>query len=357
PDSCDIANGTSNDVDADGVPDSCEDCNGDGLPDDWQMSQGGLPDCNGNGVPDTCDITSGQWGDCDGDGRLDICELVYDNAADDNGNCVPDSCEYARGDLGLDGEVDAQDLAYLLSVWETNDPFGDLTGDGLVDGADLAALFGGWGPTGFVTCVTPTWATVVQQYPDPAVVYDSTLRSKIIATGLPWRVRDTATQMEFVLIPPGTFNMGCSASNQDGCYSDENPVHQVTLTNAFYLGRFEVTQAQWQATMGNNPSGWQGDLNRPVEQVSWNTIQGCRRVCVCRRKRSGSTHAEEARQRRSTAGQRTQAARTMTAKLGTSLGTTTTPVQAEPDAAPVPSGRRQPTASACTTCWGMCGSG
>ncbi len=274
PDSCDIANGTSNDVDADGVPDSCEDCNGDGLPDDWQMSQGSLPDCNGIGVPDTSDLASGQWGDCDGDGRLDGCEVEVDGAADDNGNCVPDSCEYARGDLGLDGEVDAQDLAYLLSVWETNDPFGDLTGDGLVDGADLTALFVGWGPTGFVTCFTPTWATVVQRYPDPAVVYDSTLRSKILATGLPWRVKDTATQIEFVLIPPGTFNMGCSASNQYGCYSDENPVHQVTLTNAFYLGRFEVTQAQWQATMGNNPSGWQGDLNRPVEQVSWNTIQG-----------------------------------------------------------------------------------
>ncbi|NBX37728.1 MAG: hypothetical protein EBR10_11010 [Planctomycetes bacterium] len=204
----------------------------------------------------------------------------------------------------------------------------------------------------------PAWATLIEAQPDPAVVYDAAQRAAIIATGLAWRVRDTATQMEFVLIPPGTFEMGCSGSNQYGCNGDENPVHQVTLTNAFYLGRYEVTQAQWQARMGNNPSWFQSASsqvpaaqvpNRPVEQVSWNTIprskgSSRRRVCVCRRKRSGSTHAEEARQRRSTVGQRTQAGRTMTAKLGTSLGTTRT----QP-AKPAQWAARQPTASACTT--------
>jgi formylglycine-generating enzyme required for sulfatase activity len=96
-------------------------------------------------------------------------------------------------------------------------------------------------------------------------------------------VKDTATQMEMLLIPPGSFQMGCSASNQYGCNSDENPVHTVTLTNAFYLGRYEVTQAQWQARMGSNPSYWQSPSSdvpvdqvpsRPVEQVSWNQIAG-----------------------------------------------------------------------------------
>jgi formylglycine-generating enzyme required for sulfatase activity len=54
-------------------------------------------------------------------------------------------------------------------------------------------------------------------------------------------------------------------------------VHQVTLTNAFYLGRYELTQSQWVARMGSNPSYFQGQsdsASRPVEQVSWNTIQG-----------------------------------------------------------------------------------
>jgi formylglycine-generating enzyme required for sulfatase activity len=124
--------------------------------------------------------------------------------------------------------------------------------------------------------VIPSWSTMLEPLPDPAVVWDVDLRSAITATGLAWRVLDTATQMEMVLIPPGSFQMGCNASQSQSstCNSDENPVHTVTLTNAFYLGRYEVTQAQWQARMGSNPSYFQGIPNRPVEQVSWNMIAG-----------------------------------------------------------------------------------
>jgi formylglycine-generating enzyme required for sulfatase activity len=108
-------------------------------------------------------------------------------------------------------------------------------------------------------------------------VTNPTLRAAIIHSGLPWRVRDTATQMEMLLVPPGTFTMGCTASNQYACNSAENPTHSVTLTQAFYLGRYEVTQGQWVARMGSNPSAFQGysdSANRPVERVSWTTIQG-----------------------------------------------------------------------------------
>jgi formylglycine-generating enzyme required for sulfatase activity len=131
----------------------------------------------------------------------------------------------------------------------------------------------------YQSIIVPTWATLVEAMPDPAVVTDSTLRAAITASGLAWRVRDTATQMEMLLVPPGTFTMGCTASNQYGCESDENPTHSVTLTQAFYLGRYEVTQGQWVARMGSNPSSFQGAsypdaANRPVERVSWNTIQG-----------------------------------------------------------------------------------
>jgi formylglycine-generating enzyme required for sulfatase activity len=125
---------------------------------------------------------------------------------------------------------------------------------------------------------------VVEWFPDPAVVTDPVLRAAISDTGRPWRVRDTATQVEMLLVPPGTFRMGCTmASNQSGCSAQELPEHQVTLTNAFYLGRFELTQAEWQAKMGNNPSAfigssaqvpWEQIPNRPVENVSWSTIQG-----------------------------------------------------------------------------------
>jgi formylglycine-generating enzyme required for sulfatase activity len=109
------------------------------------------------------------------------------------------------------------------------------------------------------------------------VVTDPDLRASIAATGLAWRVRDNGTNIEMLLVPPGTFNMGCSPSNQNGCYSDESPVHTVMLTDTYYVGRYEVTQAQWTAKMGSNPSYFKNfadSPNRPVETVSWNTIQG-----------------------------------------------------------------------------------
>src|SRR5256885_807834 len=70
--------------------------------------------------------------------------------------------------------------------------------------------------------------------------------------------------MEFVLIPAGTFTMGAIDS-----YPDEQPVRTVRISQPFYLGKYEVTQAQWEAVMGYNPSAWRGQPNLPVEQVSW----------------------------------------------------------------------------------------
>jgi formylglycine-generating enzyme required for sulfatase activity len=130
----------------------------------------------------------------------------------------------------------------------------------------------------YVTVVVPSWATLVEATPNPAVVTDITLRAAISASGLAWRVRDTATQMEMLCVPAGTFVMGCTASNQFVCDANEISTHSVTLTQAFYLGRYEVTQSQWVAKMGRNPSYFRGqsypdEENRPVEQVTWNDIQ------------------------------------------------------------------------------------
>ena len=124
---------------------------------------------------------------------------------------------------------------------------------------------------------TLSWATVLEQAPIAAVVPDAIVRAKIVASGYPWRVRDNSSGIEMLLIPSGTFTMGCSASNCCGCNSLENPTHQVTLSKAFYLGKTEVTQAQWQAKMGSNPSNFKNYSNspsRPVENVSWNDIAG-----------------------------------------------------------------------------------
>jgi formylglycine-generating enzyme required for sulfatase activity len=72
--------------------------------------------------------------------------------------------------------------------------------------------------------------------------------------------------MNFVRIPAGEFQMGSGNSG------DESPVHRVKISRDFEMGKCEVTQAQWQAVMGNNPSHFKGD-NLPVEEVSWNDVQ------------------------------------------------------------------------------------
>jgi len=77
--------------------------------------------------------------------------------------------------------------------------------------------------------------------------------------------------MEFMLIPAGEFDMGSPAVEKDR-NSDEGPVHRVKISNAFYMGKYEVTQKQWREVMGTNPSYFEGD-NLPVEQVSWNDVQ------------------------------------------------------------------------------------
>ena len=73
----------------------------------------------------------------------------------------------------------------------------------------------------------------------------------------------------FVLAPPGTFTMG-SRSDEPGRQSDETQ-HEVTLTQPFYLQITEVTQAQWEAVMGSNPS-YNTCSSCPVENVSWNDV-------------------------------------------------------------------------------------
>ena len=119
---------------------------------------------------------------------------------------------------------------------------------------------------GFTYGVVTAWYTILEQAPNATVVPDAAVRAKIVASGYPWRVRDNSSGIEMLLIPSGTFTMG-----EEGWAT---PVHTVTLTKAFYLGKTEVTQAQWQAKMLSNPSYFSGNANNPVEQVSWNDIAG-----------------------------------------------------------------------------------
>jgi formylglycine-generating enzyme required for sulfatase activity len=87
-------------------------------------------------------------------------------------------------------------------------------------------------------------------------------------------------------IPAGNFQMG-SPTTEPGRRNDET-LHEVTLTKGFYMNRFQVTQGQYQAIMGNNPSAGSSDpapgevqANRPVERVSWyDTIVFCNKLSM-----------------------------------------------------------------------------
>lgn len=77
--------------------------------------------------------------------------------------------------------------------------------------------------------------------------------------------------MKFVWVPAGTFVMG-SPGRERGRGDDEIQ-HQVTLTKGLYVGAYLVTQEQWQAVMGSNPSEFRGDDRHPVDSVSWADCQ------------------------------------------------------------------------------------
>jgi formylglycine-generating enzyme required for sulfatase activity/tRNA A-37 threonylcarbamoyl transferase component Bud32 len=99
--------------------------------------------------------------------------------------------------------------------------------------------------------------------PTPSV---SPTKTPIPTTGI-------GKKMEFALIRAGSFMMG-SPDDEKDTTEDEKPQHQVTLSKDFYLSKYEVTQGQWKAIMGDNPSFFKdcGD-DCPVENVSWDEVQ------------------------------------------------------------------------------------
>ena len=100
--------------------------------------------------------------------------------------------------------------------------------------------------------------------------------------GKPFTVPDLS--MEMLWCPPGTFTMGSPESEVGR--DDDKTLHAVTLTHGFWLGKHEVTQAQWQSIMGTTPSKFKGP-NLPVETVSWDeAVSFCKKLTE-REKKAG----------------------------------------------------------------------
>ena len=85
---------------------------------------------------------------------------------------------------------------------------------------------------------------------------------------VPGSVTRARSGIELVYVPPGEFMMGSESDK-----GNEKPVHRVTFREGFWMGKYEVTQTQWQAVMGDNPSHFKGCDNCPVEQMLWDEVQ------------------------------------------------------------------------------------
>ncbi len=82
-------------------------------------------------------------------------------------------------------------------------------------------------------------------------------------------IRAGNVSFEMVKVESGSFVMGCTGEQGGDCDDDEKPYHRVTISQDYYIGKFEVTQELYEAVMGVNPSNWKA-FDRPVEIVSWN---------------------------------------------------------------------------------------
>ena len=128
-------------------------------------------------------------------------------------------------------------------------------------------------PTEIATTPITTleWADVLEQNPNPKVVTNADLLARIKSTGLPWRVKDKSAGIEMLLVPPGKFIMGASPGDTEAT-DEEKPAHEVTLTKPFYLGRTEITQAQWSKVTGEEAGHFKLSGEHPVESVTFEKV-------------------------------------------------------------------------------------
>ena len=195
----------------------------------------------------------------DADFRVGSGPVVVEMAAVDlgRGKAVKTEEQGLLGDVDKDGRITFFDaVLVMLYVLNPSVPFpvdtsillGDVDGDGLVTVDDA------WLIATYLTAPSdPVLAGV--EIGQPTDVIETRMFPLPVQEGY------APISMAFAWIPPGEFQMGSDVYNEQ--------VHEVRISRGFWLGRFEVTQGEWEAVMGHNPSEYKGDARRPVEQVSW----------------------------------------------------------------------------------------
>ena len=163
---------------------------------------------------------------------------------------IPDQIIISRtggihGDVNGDGEVNIADVNAVVDVilGGASNPNADVNDDNEINIADINAVID----------------IILSGAPAPLSIETITVNG---------------VSFKMVQVEGGTYTMGARDDDTEA-FNSEKPAHKVTLSS-FYIGETEVTQALWVAVMGDNgsnPSHFTGDLNRPVDQVSWNQCQ------------------------------------------------------------------------------------
>ncbi len=192
--------------------------------------------------------------DRDGDGIADVndnCpDLANPNQADLDGDGLGDACD--EDDDG-DGVPDVVDNCYrVANIYQL-----DLDGDGLGDACDEDDDGDGV-------------LDIKDQCPN------TPMGTTVDETGCDKGLFDRITYMEknMIWVEGGRFTMGCKKGRDGDCDDDEYPAHEVELSG-YWMGKYEVTQAEWRAVMGSDPPELynKGCDDCPVEGVSWDDVQ------------------------------------------------------------------------------------
>ena len=163
-------------------------------------------------------------------------------------SCIVTVYTEKRGDVDGNGLVNISDVTSLIDYLLNGDASAivltnaDCDGSGVVNISDVTELID--------YLLSGSWP--VEPEPEPVI-------TSYTANGVTFNM---------VEVEGGTFMMGATPEQGDEAWDKEKPVHQVTLSG-YHIGETEVTQELWQAVMGENPSHHTGDLQRPVDQVSW----------------------------------------------------------------------------------------